>query len=336
MSQTIILSLVGEQTIPLVQFIRALPPAGEYWFVETKRTRELQCVANIAKACGIETSKIKTVLVAPEALNFTPRADWNLAGDATLYLNLTSGTKSMMLSVFRHYEGMAQARSYYISIGATTANPVQGGFPKIPLPTLDLKTYLQGLGFTYSFLRPDVHLQQEAKRLLQEVVQKGSPEAISLIAKAQQSGTKWEAKKWYAGEWWEDYLYAAIKQDLQLPDNAIAQSVKLEHCLSQSRTNSDNELDVLFVYQNRLFAVEGKVYAGTPSGSKLTAPIYKLGTIIKNMGLQASGIVCICSNITASNDQLFRMDYLKRISGVKALLTLRDFKRGSNFKNLIK
>lgn len=324
---TTILSLVGEQTIPLVQFIRALPPAGEYWFVETKRTRELQCVANIAKACGIETSKIKTVLVAPEALSFSPPDSWNLAGDATLYLNLTSGTKPMMLSVFRHYEGMAQARSYYISIGATTANPVQGGFPEIPLPQLDLETYLQALGFNHTSIKPDVAYQQKATALFAEVIRKGSPEAVGLIAKAQQQGTRWEEKKWYAGEWWEDYLYAAIKEDLQLPDNAIAQSVKLEHCLSKSKTDSDNELDVLFVYQNRLYAVEGKVYAGTPTGAKITTPIYKLGTILKSMGLQASGIVCLCNNITASKDQLTRMDYLKQISGVKALLTLGEFRR---------
>ncbi len=331
MSHHILLSLVGEQTIPLVQFIKALPPAAEYWFVETRRTQDLQCVKNIVKACGLEKRKVKTVAVAPEELSFQPPADWQLPAGSTLYLNLTAATKPMMLSVYPQYEAHPQARGYYISIGAPFAKPVQGDWSSIPLPALTLETYLGALGFAYTYANPNLALQQKAKDLLSEVIRYGAPEKVTAIIKAKEEGYKDSNKKWLSGEWWEDYLYATIKKDLMLGEDCIAQGVRLEHCLSEANTDSDNELDVIFIYQNQLYAVEGKVYSGLAGGDKITAPIYKLGTIIKTMGLQAKGIICLCANIRASKDQLIRIEYLKRISGVVSFLTLSDFKNKVSF-----
>lgn len=310
--------------------------ARKYWFVETKRTRDLQCVSNIIKACGLKENAVKTTFVEPEALTFHPPDDWLLPPDTTFYLNLTAATKPMMLSVYRYYGSLPNARCYYIPIGGAEALPVQGQWPAIGLPQLNFKDYLLALGFTFTYNIPNESLQQKAGSLFTEVIRLGNAGKVYAIQNAKAEHYKKPDKKWLCGEWWEDYLYATIKKDLNLSSYQIAQGVQLEHCLSKSITDSDNELDVVFVYQNRLFAVEGKVYTGKAGGDKITTPIYKLGTIIKTLGLQANGIICLCANITASQGQLSRIDYLKRISGVKIFLTLKEFKEKYNFINIIK
>lgn len=335
MSRQIILSIVGEQTIPLVQFIKALSATNEYWFVETKRIRDLQCVPNIMKACDLSENQVRRTLVQPDALTFIPLKDWVVTEQDTLYLNLTSATKPMMLSIFRYYQSFPTSRHYYIPIESAKALPVEGHWPDIELPLLSLVTYLLALGFTYTYAEPDMYLQKKAVNVFSKVSRKGNAGLVPVIQKAKKEYYTGNDKKWLSGEWWEDYLYYILKSGLNLQDNQIAQGVRLEYCLSQSTTDSDNELDIAFVYQNRLYVIEGKVYNGIARGDKITNPIYKLGTIIKALGLRASGIVCLCANITASKDQIQRLDYLKRISGVKTFLTLKDFKEGIDFKKVI-
>lgn len=337
MSQSILLSLVGEQTIPVVQLIRALPELTEYWFVETARTRELKAVENICLACKLPRKKVRTALVNPEALTFNPPVDWHISEDAALYLNLTSGTKPMMLSVYRAYEALPLAQPYYIPIDGKAALAVSGNGAPVTLAELNLETYLTACGFGYQHLTPDVRLQQKATALFAEILEKGSSAQVAKIQKAKAPDYSGTDKKWLCGEWWEDYLYTAIKKSLALADGQIAQGVQLEHCLSGAKTEADSELDVVFVYQNRLYVVEGKVYDQPATGKKVTDPIYKLGTLLKNMGLQATGIVAFCANITPVADQQVRIDYLKKLSGVKGFLTLKDFRKGDSvYKSIVK
>ena len=104
------------------------------------------------------------------------------------------------------------------------------------------------------------------------------------IKKSHQAETATD-KKYYAGEWFEEYTYLRIKKELNLREQDIAMSLKIYR---EDAQNNDNEIDVAFMYENTLYIIECKVsmlgYGKKPQQT-IEEFLYKLAAISKDFGL---------------------------------------------------
>ena len=119
--------------------------------------------------------------------------------------------------------------------------------------------------------------------------------------------------KYLSGDWFEEYVGLRIKKELNLLDEDICISIELKKALPQktrnealallgevSETDSNNEIDVIFMYNNKFYSIECKsdivafrtVYKDGKSVEKpyniLGETIYKSDSLAKRFGLFAN------------------------------------------------
>ncbi|TFV94471.1 DUF1887 family protein [Algoriphagus kandeliae] len=155
MARTILVSLVSDQTIPNVLFIRDNPPADQYLFISTEGMEKKHIVPNIQKACNGWISKnSKTILVEEDSLvDFEKKLGETLEvedGDHFL-VNITGGTKIMSLGAYNFFTRIGSSSIYYLPLGKNHFRQV---FPIIKNKTreinfkINLKDYLEANGVT--------------------------------------------------------------------------------------------------------------------------------------------------------------------------------------------
>ena len=148
---------------------------------------------------------------------------------------------------------------------------------------ISLREYFTLYGLNYEC---DNALLKEAKTTFQffEKQKKQKFHLSDEIKKSHQAETATD-KKYYAGEWFEEYTYLRIKKELNLREQDIAMSLKIYREDSQ---NNDNEIDVAFMYENTLYIIECKVsmlgYGKKPQQT-IEEFLYKLAAISKDFGL---------------------------------------------------
>lgn len=331
----VILSLVGDQTIPNVQFIKALPTAGEYWFIETEKTNNAMRTDSIMEACGIQENRTKICLVKPEALEFVPPDDWKIRRDITYYVNLTGGTKMMALSVYRCYVNVSNIIFHYSPIGASKSLPLDPSNKPFQLPELGLRTYLLAQGYLALDPFPLSAPFKRSKNLFERVVKANKPGDIPEINRAAEHQYNAQDKSYLLGTWFEDYLYYAIQSEFNLHEHQIIRGLRLQHIISKAMAESDQEIDVAFLYRGTLYLVECKVYPHKAGIQKLSDPVYKLGAINRTFGLGAKAIVCILGPEGLSVETRQRLEYLRTITNVHAVVTVENLRNNASLKSIL-
>lgn len=112
----IIISLVSDQTIQNVIFIKSQPPADRYVFITTAHMeRSGQSRSEwIEKAAGISAERI--VVIEDDLLDIEQRLSEGLqAGpEDQITVNLTGGTKIMSIGVYNYCQKLTYRKIYYI------------------------------------------------------------------------------------------------------------------------------------------------------------------------------------------------------------------------------
>lgn len=116
--------------------------------------------------------------------------------------------------------------------------------------------------------------------------------------------------KYFAGMWWEEYLYHFIKTKLNLSDNEIGLNIEINKD-SDKKFSAGNEFDILFVYNNRLYVIECKtgITDLKKSGMKVfNEYTYKLSALRKFFGLGVKTILCILQTLpqNAENQNFYK------------------------------
>lgn len=213
----------------------------------------------------------------------------------TFIVNLTGGTKMMSLAVHDFFashgtEGNAEwsAEFYYVPIGKNQYYNLQTGEMTPITYRVSLREYFCLYDIRYECTQESnfLHSQQETFTLFEEVRQ-NRYRLTQPLRNAQQAATP-ELRRYYGGEWFEQFAYFKLKEAFQLNANAIATSVKIYRQNAQDPTN-DNELDVAFTYNNQLYVVECKVgmrgWNGVDPRDVVEEFLYKLAAISKDFGL---------------------------------------------------
>lgn len=121
MSKSVIVSLISDQTIPNVIFIRDFPKADEYIFITTNKMEDKGIVDNIVKACPkdyiVEPKKI--IVEEDSLLDFKNILSNELesSDDFHYFVNITGGTKIMSLGAYNFFTELGDSTIYYLPLG---------------------------------------------------------------------------------------------------------------------------------------------------------------------------------------------------------------------------
>lgn len=231
--------------------------------------------------------------------------------ESTSYvINITGGTKMMSQMTYIHFSKKKNAEIYYWPIGCDYIEKLHPEITRQKLNRvyqLGLKTYIAAHGYDYSCQQQISYPFSKADNIFNKVVCYKSAENVPEIIQAKAEDYYKHDKQYYLGVWFEEWMYSFLKQELNLSDNQIVFNLKLKNRQSIRRSESDNEIDVAFVYNNRLFIWECKVYyTQSATGKKISDAVYKISSVSQSLGLQATSLVAIlCPLEIVKNEKNF-------------------------------
>ena len=275
----------------------------------------------IEQAAGIELNTIPRIIVSENNwadVEYKLRHyDW--PHDAIFCVNLTGGTKIMSLPIYEFFASNGN-QIVYIPIGK---NIIEEIYPqkqkqlKLITTRLTPLQYLTAHGFRLNNKSTTHKTFLELKRILKLYKSKGYD--INLII--DEYPPEW--KSYFTGGWFEEYLYYRIKNELNLADEYISLGVDLKHYSQLRVEKSDQELDLIFTYDNELYLVEAKVSLGVNElkTDVLHKYLFKLSAINKNFGLRSHPFLITLADLKSRNN-FFRADIDRKsnILGIKKII----------------
>jgi hypothetical protein len=339
----IIVSILSEQLIPNVLFIKQMGKASDkHLFVSTEEMEKKEKSSILTSVLNITEDKVTIVKVDPNSpiniLGALEKYDYQ-EGESYI-VNITGGNKMMSQMAYNFFSRYNNSKIYYWPIGS---NYLEQLFPEMreikidQVYQLDLKTYIASHGYTYSCQNKLSYPIQKAEVILNKVIKRGSSEEVREIVNAKSQAYTKHDKQYLLGIWFEEWLYDYLKRILQLQDNQIAFNLKLKNNQSVRRTESDNEMDVAFVYNNKLYVWECKVfYSSQINGKKISDPVYKISSVCQSLGLQAVSLVIIAAKF---GDSAARKDFIKdltKIMRIERVFALEDMISLDNFESQVK
>jgi hypothetical protein len=120
MPRTILVSLISDQAIPNVLFIKDHPKADLYVFISTVQMEQKGVVKHIIKACKEEVGNHQTILIEEDSLiDFEKIINIELESqdDDHYLVNITGGTKMMSLGAYNFFTKIGASDIYYLPIG---------------------------------------------------------------------------------------------------------------------------------------------------------------------------------------------------------------------------
>lgn len=380
--KNILVSLVSDQAIPNVQLIKEFRKfVQHYLFISTTGMEKKNVREALIKACKLNLEEIlPTVIVDQFSFDdIEQKLDGvDFESFDNVYVNLTGGTKVMTLAAFDYFKEIG-AEIYYITGQDETLIKVSPGRTK-KATTLSANVTLEEYFNAYGF---DIDQSQESgvpvdyTRKFFELFTNGlHPDFLNIINELRQKHrdrnklginkienlshhlnaiefpfenadylNKYEIK-YLTGEWFEEYVSNRIKEELMLTDDYIKTGIEISK-INKKGELVKNELDVVFVWRNKIYVVECKtsVFASElmPDGSKskhrsiIGETLYKSDSLKQGLGLYANTSIFILDSIAEympnlqshlSRAELFGIDVIdkeaiKTASSLSSLLKIR-------------
>lgn len=281
----VLVSILSDHLVPNYLFIKEM--RGQYnelLFIGTPYTESKAIATHLENALENRKSNIKKVILESDQYQEGVQSLENISlpNDVQYIVNLTGGTKIMSLIVYDFFRKL-NSSFYYIPIGKNTYCNIEEENMHALQYRISLREYFTLYGLHYEC---DNALLKDAETTFQFFEkQKKRKFYLSDEIKNSQKAETAKDKKYYAGEWFEEYTYLRIKKELNLREQDIAMSLKIYREDSQ---NNDNEIDVAFMYENALYIIECKVSMngyGKEKWQTIEDYLYKLAAISKDFGL---------------------------------------------------
>lgn len=281
----VLVSILSDHLVPNYLFIKEM--RGQYnelLFIGTPYTESKAIATHLENALENRKSNIKKVILESDQYQEGVQSLENISlpTDVHYIVNLTGGTKIMSLIVYDFFRKL-NSSFFYIPIGKNTYCNIEEENMHALQYRISLREYFTLYGLNYEC---DNALLKEVQTTFQFFEkQKKRKFYLSDEIKNSQKAETAKDKKYYAGEWFEEYTYLRIKKELNLREQDIAMSLKIYREDSQ---NNDNEIDVAFMYENALYIIECKVSMngyGKEKWQTIEDYLYKLAAISKDFGL---------------------------------------------------
>jgi hypothetical protein len=358
MGRKILISLVGDQTIPNVLFMKNSNNYSRYVFLTTEEMEEKDKVDHIMKGAEIDNNNVEKLIVPEdnpeEIVSILSKMD--MQDDDEFHVNLTGGTKIMTIGAYLFFRDR-NSKMFYIPIGKQECIKL---FPKMtknkkPIDyRLNLTEYLNSNGVSFKKGSPIKEIDHTKKMLkiflndpslftqdmyvirtfknkgkLKKTVDKNKipKEVVNKIEKyISDEGLNYIKKNeidYLIGGWFEELIYNMLKSTGKVSDENIAIGVNM------FRSESQNEFDVMFTKDNALYVVECKTGLKTTGGkSILSETLYKLDSLKKDFGLYVKAFIVTLEDIRDKEGNI-RKAYKHRADfmGI-TIVDRKDFKDG--------
>ncbi len=298
-----LVSLISEHLLP--NFLLAKEFEGKYdrhIFLTTMRMGENSMTSRFCNALKIKKSNVKIIVVSEDDL---PDAMRKLKSESfhsnDKFLVNITGGTKVMSIAAYTYFSDFNANFFYIPVCVDKIETLKTG-ENLPLTyRINVEEYLYGLKFEHSTYLP--------------------------------------TEKENYGAIFESQICDRIRREKTLGKPFIYRSVKLFH--DDSDILNDNELDIVWTFDNQLFIGECKTSLFKPKeidnenrlisnpGEYLDEIMYKLSAISKEFGLQVNPYIFIKKELPArfSPARMKSIEKRLKILGIKGLLTGKELRK---------
>lgn len=363
----LIVNLISAQTIPNLQFLKKFYQEGDHLlFINTQKMEKKGLIEWIVNSFqlhldnSLEESQITSKLV--DEYNDKDIKDKleNINYDQydSIYVNVTGGTKIMSLAAYDFFKEMA-SDIFYIT---GNENHILKLFPNRKKEemelgvSIDLEEYLICYGFdikkstlsgnsfeyTKSFLSWFIEhgKVEENYRVLSKIRDKRGKncdiaEISGLQLFLEKINYPVENKvrlskndtKYLSGDWFEEYVYYMIKNELNIEDDKISTG------LYMVKNDNTNEYDVIFMHKNNLVVIECKTHLiNKEYPSLVNDTFYKLSSLSTKLGLFCRKFVFTLNRLSD-----FKESHINRANDLEvSLVGLEDIMSDSSIKDLLK
>jgi len=318
----VLISIISEHLIPNYHlFIHLKSSIDKHLFITTKNMEDAGYTGFLKTLIGDEKNTENIYLDDFRDFKKITKnlRDSNKVNPSDKFIvNITGGTKVISLAVFNHFKEL-DSEIYYVAIGTNSCQKI---FPEQTPPEtfthkLTLDEYLSLYGFSIEKSNTLTKKPEFTNSLFAKVKSKdfNSLSVTEIRDAFYKSFTKTAPKDsvYYTGLWFEEYMYSLIKDKLKLNNSQIALNVKVKRHTSKTNQGNDNEFDVMYVTNNKLYVVECKSSIGKKNEHKknLENFLYKLAAEIKDMGLQVTPILAVTGYPENHKSIIKRADILR-------------------------
>lgn len=341
----VLVSLVSNQTIPNVLFIKEMENKIEkdirrYLFVSTKAMKNRGKTDYLIRGAHIDRDKSRIIEVKEDSIEdiqskLTTWLAEEISDEDSIIVNLTGGTKIMSIAVYNFFKER-ESNIYYLPIGKNTYRQI---FPRVNHREyslsfrISLKDYLISYGVEIESRNINKILKDKEyteylfgkflnnefdTEVLGELRKERDKREIPLDEKTEtflgeiNFGTEKERSlnkkeiNYLTGGWFEEYVYNLVREHIQLGDDKIGLSVQISHAGTQ------NEFDVMFVYENVLYVIECKTALKDRRRSLLNDTLYKLSALKKDFGLTVKSYLFTLDENLRNKSGDIKSNYQKR------------------------
>jgi Card1-like, endonuclease domain len=342
---TVLVSLVGAQTIPNVLFIKEVEDElgkdiRRHLFVSTQAMEDKGKTESIIRGSHIERSSTDIVKVVEDSIEnidskLTEFTKEKLNSEDNFIVNLTGGTKTMSIAVYNFFKAQ-KSTIYYLPIGKNIykqiSPPVKQGKHRlnfrislrdylisyeVEIKSKDITRILKSKRYTERLFRAfldnkiDMEIigklrkERNKKKVRLDEKTKSFLDEIKFDTEKEGSINKKEIN-YLTGGWLEEYVYNLVEEHIQLDDDKVGINVQISHDKTQ------NEFDVMFVHENTLYVIECKTALKDGERNLLNDTLYKLSALNKDFGLNVRGYLFTLDRNLRNPEGEIKKDYQNR------------------------
>ena len=295
----ILISLVGNRVIANVLLIEEFKQnIDKYVFISDKRmeSNEFNRSKSIISACEINVDDTDILIVNSNALFKIEESlsNFNFSNNDIFFVNISSGTKLMAIAALNFFREF-NSKIYFIP---DFTNIYRQIYPVIKNPenkftiNISLNKYFRANGLSAIQIKHKIREPFESSKLMFKFIKfKGNINKLPEIKYATKNKSAL-SKEFYSGGWLEEYVYFVIKNHFNLKNENIGLKIKVEN------KHTNNEYDVMFIFNNQLYIIECKAYYGKVNiKQKIEHDLYKISSLNDEFGIRAKSIYITTFNI---------------------------------------
>lgn len=279
----ILISLLCDHILPNYLFIKEMEGQfDELMFIGSENMFRHEVGNNMERALGVPLESIKRVTVSDEnyfvIMKELKKEKFSHADEYVI--NQTGGTKALSIAVSHFFQDY-HARFVYIPSGLNMYYDFSLKKGKRIKYRVNMEEYFMLHGMTYECDNRYL-LGANASEKVFNALMLCEFRLTDDILRAQQKPNAAERRFWL-GEWFEEYAFRRIRSEFRsLNSQSIGKSVKIYR---KGSVVYDNEIDVAFVKDNKLYVVECKVGTQGPTmHANIDKFLYKLAAVAKDLG----------------------------------------------------
>ena len=325
---TYLVSLINDHIFPAYLFIKEMEGKYDRLLLVASHRSSVQ-VSRIEKTLRLAEGKTPQIVVSETDLSDIKVAlnNHRFLPEDRFIVHLSYDTTVMSIGIFEYFSKYDNASFYFIPPGENIIKEIRTSHERPLKYRVNVWEYFTLHGVR---IKPNEKLTYSAKHtyeLYEQYKMAGYNKDYLEIMKIfdQMDETN---KIYYGGVWFEEYVYHRIKKEKGLADDCIYTGVKIFR--SETDQENDNEIDIVFVLDNELYAGECKTsLSGVPggkSGSKLLEDyLYKLAAVTIDFGMNVRQLFFTLHQLKKLN-----LDSIKRrmkILQLEVLIGRDDFKK---------